>query len=141
MGNVIDFFRSTTTFAALVVIAVASAGHPANAADARAPFAWPQSLAPFGNGYPNAGDACRRLGESPATANYLDHTATLVGCPGGAESASVRAMLRDHRGHVVGARDGVTLISVPTDRTMGSAAPAHQSEHANRKTRPAKDCD
>lgn len=126
MGTVIEFFRSTARFAARAlafafVAVVGSAGHAANAADAHEPFAWPASLAPFGNGYPNAGDACRRLGESPATSDYLDHMATLVGCPGGADSASVRAMLRDHRGHVVGATDGVTLISVPTNGTMGSA--------------------
>jgi hypothetical protein len=130
MGNVSDFFRSTMTAAAssvlsLAVVSLASFSHPANAADTREPFAWPASLAPFGDGYPNAGDACRRLGESPATADYLDHMATLVGCPGGADSASVRAMLRDHRAHVVGAKDGVTLISVSTDRTMGSAASGH----------------
>lgn len=82
------------------------------ATHARPSFAWPASLVTVGNGYPAEGDACRRLGESPATANYLDHTATLIGCPGGADSATVRAMLLDHRAHVVGNTDGVTLISI-----------------------------
>jgi hypothetical protein len=133
MGNAINPFRSTAAFAALALVAMCVAASPANAADAGEPFAWPASLAPFGDGYPNAGDACRRLGEAPATSAYLDHTATLVGCPGGADSASVRAMLRDHRGHVVGEADGVTLISVPADSTMNSAAAGHQSEHAKAK--------
>ncbi|MEJ6390923.1 hypothetical protein [Gymnodinialimonas ulvae] len=31
--------------------------------------------------YPSAGDVCLVVGESPATQEYLDHTATLVGCP------------------------------------------------------------
>lgn len=138
MGSVIKFIGSSAKSAALalafVAVASASASHAASAGDAHAPFAWPASLAPFGNGYPNAGHACRRLGESPATADYLDHMAILVGCPGGADSASVRAMLRDHRGHVVGATDGVTLISVPTEGARGSAAPGHQSDHARTTT-------
>jgi hypothetical protein len=130
MGNTIKLFRSRATFAALAFIALSS---PVHAADAREPFAWPASLAPFGDGYPKAGNACRRLGESPATSAYLDHTATLVGCPGGADSASVRAMLRDRRGHVVGQAEGVTLISVPTDAATSSAVPNHKDEHS--KTR------
>jgi hypothetical protein len=131
MGNAINLFRSTAAFAPLLFTAMCAAASPANAADTAEPFAWPASLAPFGDGYPNAGDACRRLGEAPATSAYLDHTATLVGCPGGADSASVRAMLREHRGHVVGEADGVTLISVPARSTMNSAG--HQSEHAKTK--------
>ncbi|NKJ50474.1 hypothetical protein CIC12_27875 [Burkholderia sp. SG-MS1] len=130
MGNSINLFRSAAALAALVFVTVTSTAH---GADASEPFAWPASLAPFGDGYPKAGDACRRLGESPATAAYLDHTATLVGCPGGADSASVRAMLRDHRGHVVGQAEGVTLISVPIDAAMSSAASRHKNEHPKAK--------
>jgi hypothetical protein len=126
MENAIRLFRSATALAALVFVTVSS---PAHAADAREAFAWPASLAPFGDGYPKAGDACRRLGESSATSAYLDHTATLVGCPGGADSASVRDMLREHRGHVVGEAKGVTLISVPMDAAMSSVASGHQNEH------------
>ncbi|RKT22362.1 hypothetical protein B0G69_5817 [Paraburkholderia sp. RAU2J] len=128
MGNAVDLSRSAAALAALVFVTVSS---PAHGADAREPFAWPASLAPFGDGYPKAGDACRRLGESPATSAYLDHTATLVGCPGGADSASVRAMLRDHRGHVVGQAEGVTLISVPMDAAMSRAATGQKNGHKN----------
>jgi hypothetical protein len=122
MRSAVQLRRPIAMFAIVVLTAAGSAGYPTNAANAAAapePFAWPASLAPFGNGYPNAGNACRRLGESPATSAYLDHTATLVGCPGGGDSASVRAMLRDPRAHVVGEADGVTLISIPTNG-MGS---------------------
>lgn len=114
--------RTFATAAAVAIIAIGSARTPASAAPASEPFAWPAALAPFGDGYPSAGDACRRLGESPATSAYLDHMATLVGCPGGADSAAARAILRDRHGHVVGEVEGVTLISVPIAGTIGDAA-------------------
>jgi len=69
---------------------------------------WPASLMVFGDGFPNPGDACRRIGESQATVNCLDHTATLVGCFSAADAARLG-------GRVVGTVDGVTLVSIPTD--------------------------
>lgn len=106
-------FRAAVMFGALTFFALSLNSEPVSAS-ATSPevFTWPASLSPIGDGYPKNGDACRRLGESPATADYLDHTATLVGCPGGADSASVRAMLTDYRAYVVGKADGVTLISI-----------------------------
>jgi len=67
---------------------------------------WPASLPVFGDGFPNPGDACRRVGESAETANYLDHTATLVGCLSADDAAKLG-------GNVVATVDGVTLVSVP----------------------------
>lgn len=88
---------------------------PAAAADATpAAGAWPASLPAFGDGFPNPGDPCRRVGESAATANFLDHTASLVGCLSATDAAALG-------GRVVATVDGVTLVSVPN---AASGAPA-----------------
>jgi len=81
---------------------------------AAAPFAWPASLRPFGDGYPRAGDACRRMGETAAVADHLDHTRTLVGCPGSADSPEAQGLVTEGNGKVVGEIEGVTLVSLPT---------------------------
>jgi hypothetical protein len=73
---------------------------------------WPASLNVFGDGFPKAGDPCRRVGESAATIDLLDDSAILVGCFGDAATASVAAIIAAG-GKVVGSVDGVTLISIP----------------------------
>jgi hypothetical protein len=67
---------------------------------------WPASLPVFGDGFPNAGDPCRRVGESEATGNFLDHTAALVGCHAVSDAEKLG-------GKVVATIDGITLVSVP----------------------------
>ena len=89
---------------------VATPDAPAPAADAPAAAAattWPASVPAFGDGFPNPGDACRRVGESEATVNYLDDSASLVGCLSADDAAKLG-------GAVVATLDGVTLVSVPT---------------------------
>jgi hypothetical protein len=108
-----------TLYGAMILVAALAAAtgcsqRPTPGAAHAQAFAWPPSLAPFGDGYPNSGDACRRLGESAATSPYLDHMSRLVGCPGAADGASAQALVRDRRGRVLGVREGVTLISIPT---------------------------
>jgi hypothetical protein len=84
----------------------ATAQAPDQAPQATAPAAWPASLNVMGDGFPNPGDACRRIGESEATVDYLDHTATLAGCLSADDATKLG-------GSVVATVDGVTLVSVP----------------------------
>lgn len=69
-------------------------------------FEWPASLPVFGDGFPAAGAPCRRIGESAATVDFLDDSASLVGCPNKAEADKLG-------GTVLKDIDGVTLVSVP----------------------------
>ena len=67
---------------------------------------WPASLPVFGDGFPNPGDPCRRVGESAETMNFLDHTATLAGCLSADDAAKLG-------GRTMATIQGVTLVSVP----------------------------
>ncbi|APA88167.1 hypothetical protein BJG93_22535 [Paraburkholderia sprentiae WSM5005] len=118
---------------AATVSSAGSASTSAHAAGTDKQFEWPASFVVLGDGYPHSGDACRRLGESAATANYLDHMAMLIGCPGSRDSAAVRALVGHQRhARVVGEADGVTLISISTE----SAQAGSQNSHAPMKESP-----
>lgn len=73
--------------------------------------AWPTGLTVIGDGFPNPGDPCRQIGESAATSNYLDDSASLVGCLSLADAETLG-------GKVVATVDGVTLVSVPSPSAM-----------------------
>lgn len=79
---------------------------PAPVAEVAIP-AWPASLPVFGDGFPQPGDPCRRVGESPETVDFLDHTATLVGCLSADDALTLVG------GRTVATLHGVTLVSVP----------------------------
>lgn len=89
-----------------------AAADPAPAEPGATAFEWSSGFRVMGDGYPNPGDPCRRLGESELTGNYLDHTAWLIGCPGMPEEAAAASVVAAG-GRVVGQAEGVTLISVP----------------------------
>lgn len=65
----------------------------------------------FGNGYRADGDQCRRLGESDATAEFLDDAADLVGCPEDLENLGVFVI--DTGAIEVARVAGFVLYSVP----------------------------
>lgn len=89
--------------------AAAAAGDTAASATTQA--IWPASLNVFGDGFPNPGDPCRKIGESAATVNYLDDSATLAGCLSTEDAAKLG-------GTVVATVEGVTLVSVPAAAAM-----------------------
>jgi hypothetical protein len=112
------------------------AAKPADTSEAEAPAstatAWPKALNPFGDGYPQAGDVCRRVGESAATTDFLDDSAVLVGCPA-TETAAIAAL----GGKTVATVDGIALISIPQgDANVGM--PAAEAAPATEQGTPAQ---
>lgn len=73
---------------------------------------WPASLNVMGDGFPKSGDPCRRIGESAATANFLDDSAILVGCPGSVTEDPAAAIVA-MGGRAVGTEQNITLLSIP----------------------------
>jgi hypothetical protein len=95
--------KSLSALAALLLISCATAEPPPPAPETTLPI--------FGDGYPEAGDICRRVGESAETVEFLDHTADLIACPEAwdgrddyARSVAAEEVLR---------QDGYVLYSVP----------------------------
>jgi hypothetical protein len=118
---------SSTAAASLLAMTLAACGSdstPEKNADrgpaSAAAVTIPASLAPFGDGYPNAGDACRRLGEAEATREWLDDSADLVGCP----TAEAAAALG---GRTVATVEGITVVSVPSGSASSNAEPGAET--------------
>lgn len=84
---------------------------PVLAACASEPAPQETTLPFFGDGYRFEGDACRRLGESPLTQDYLDHTADLVGCPEDLENLGV--FVTDTGAREMARMQGYVILSVP----------------------------
>ena len=92
------------TFLSAIALLTACEPEPAAPTETTLPF--------FGDGYPEAGDPCRRLGESAETINYLDHTADLVGCP--ANMANLSSFVTRTGAVEVFRQDGYVVYSIPT---------------------------
>lgn len=100
---------------ASVLVAGCGSQAPAPAPDdagsaEEAAFVWPASLPAFGDGFPSAGAACRRIGESAVTVDFLDDSASLVGCASAGDAARLG-------GTILKEISGVTLVSVPNTAT------------------------
>lgn len=78
--------------------------------------AFPTELVKVGDGYPESGDPCVRVGESEATVDFLDDSADLVACPTREDAAALG-------GRNVGVIDSYRLVSVPRSSPMGEAVP------------------
>jgi len=108
--------RITATILATGILAASLAGcsseaptSPDEPGDTAATFEWPASLKVVGDGFPGTGAPCRRIGETAATVDFLDDSASLVGCPTAADAEKLG-------GKMLTTIDGVTLVSVPDDR-------------------------
>lgn len=97
----------------LAILAVCASCSMIGSATAKPYAHWPKELR-VGNGYPHSEDPCRRVGETPATVDFLDDSATLVGCPSKQSAAHIR-------GKVVGNVRGIILISAPNGDTLHPA--------------------
>ena len=82
---------------------------------ALAPGQFPASLAAFGKGYPQDGDPCRKLGDSDTTANWIDDSSVLVGCPTRESADGLGASIVD-------TVDGFFLVSVSIQKEAGEQA-------------------
>lgn len=91
---------------ALVGVAGCSAGTPERETNTTTGAVWPATLKAVGDGYPEAGAPCRVVGETAATVDLLDDSATLVGCPSPDQANALG-------GKVVATIEGITLVSVP----------------------------
>lgn len=95
----------------LIVILIAFAFAPV--LHAQTDFDWPMSLRPVGPPQLPKGSPCRMVAENVAVAEFVDHAATLVACPGARSSIAIGKFLTVNGGKVVAEVDGFTLISVP----------------------------
>lgn len=75
-----------------------------------APETAPEALRLVGDGYPEPGAPCRRAGESPATAGFLDDAADLVACP---PRVDPLGFMRSSGGMQVATVEGWYLFTVP----------------------------
>lgn len=91
-------YRFFSTLAALLVggchAILDTAGSAGSDGRETSAFHRPASINVIGNGFQQAGDLCREIGESAETVHYLDSRAIFVGCPAIAGRCSSRISVR-----------------------------------------------
>jgi hypothetical protein len=106
-----DLMRTSMWLVLAATMGLVACAHPRPNASSNAALqdalGWPASLTAIGEGFPAPGAACRIVGENAATVNFLDDSATLVGCPSLADAVTLG-------GKIVATVDGITLVSVPS---------------------------
>jgi len=65
------------------------------------------------SGYRSADDWCETAGETPFTAEFLDHTADLVACPTGSDAA--QTLVASYGAREMAETGGYTVYSVPRE--------------------------
>jgi hypothetical protein len=118
------------------LLAIAACGQappaPADTSEPQQPVmqatVWPAGFVVMGDGYPNPGDPCRRLGESALTADYLDDSAILVGCAGAEGEAAAKALAAATGGQVLARVEGVTMITIPQGDANVGMTPAGDTQ-------------
>lgn len=95
----------------MLAACTAQAPAPAPSAEATAAAAAASEKLFLVRGYRDADDPCVLVGETAATANYLDDAADLVGCPAG--SPEDQAFAAQTGGIALEVIDGYQLFTVP----------------------------
>lgn len=96
--------RITITLAALSLAACGVSEE--DRIDRLNPAGWPDSLVVIGEGYPDAGDPCRQLGESDAVARYGGELIDLIGCPTTRDANALT------EARIVGEVEGYTILAI-----------------------------
>ncbi|GLT19576.1 hypothetical protein GCM10007938_33580 [Vibrio zhanjiangensis] len=68
------------------------------------------------HGWRSYDDPCRTVGETAATADYLDHTTRLIACPVG--DAGIEDMTQHMQGKLLTVLEGYQLMSIPNPSTL-----------------------
>ena len=94
----------------IATIALIGSGCSQEEAPAPLVIVFPDSLNPIGDGYPAAGDRCRRLAASPSIARWLTRYSELVGCPENSDADQID-------GIKVGIVDDFVILSLAPPET------------------------
>ncbi len=110
----------------LATVSLVSSGCSQEEAPAPLAIVFPDSLNPIGDGYPSAGDRCRRLAASPSTAHWLAEYSEIVGCPENADVDQIDAIKVGMVDDFVILALTPTEVEVPNDAANASVGGASE---------------